>query len=98
MQSAVGDYSQQSLQLTLAGFYPPTSFVIWNESLAWSPVPYHVDDDHRVIAVNAEICPNYRKGWHKYVYNSLFIRFQFGNRLSTKHYRRRKSCTMQSDR
>lgn len=29
-----------SLQLVLAGLYPPVADEIWNTELKWSPVPY----------------------------------------------------------
>ncbi|VDN35435.1 unnamed protein product [Gongylonema pulchrum] len=35
---------QMTLQVIMAGFYPPDTFAEWNHALEWSPVPYTIDD------------------------------------------------------
>lgn len=34
------DRTKMSLALVLAGLYPPTGKLRWNEGLNWQPVPY----------------------------------------------------------
>uniref|UniRef100_A0A915PPW3 Uncharacterized protein n=1 Tax=Setaria digitata TaxID=48799 RepID=A0A915PPW3_9BILA len=35
---------QMTLQVVMAGLYPPDAFAEWNHALEWSPVPYTIDD------------------------------------------------------
>lgn len=34
------DRAQVSLQLFLAGLFPPIDALIWNKDLLWQPIPY----------------------------------------------------------
>ncbi|XP_058795092.1 testicular acid phosphatase homolog [Phymastichus coffea] len=38
--SSVEDRTKTTMELVLAGLYPPTAGTIWNSSLLWSPVPF----------------------------------------------------------
>ncbi|XP_031783095.1 venom acid phosphatase Acph-1 isoform X2 [Nasonia vitripennis] len=60
--SSYNDRTKMSLQLVLAGLYPPTAGQIWNENLRWQPIPtYYVPQKADVLLKANEM--------HKY--NSL---------------------------
>lgn len=53
---------QMTLQVIMAGFYPPDTFAEWNHALEWTPVPYTIDDTMlRMYAVRN--CPASEEAW-----------------------------------
>jgi len=51
-----------TLQCALAGIFPPKDFSKWNSFLAWTPVPYQIDDPMlRMYAVSP--CPTSDAAW-----------------------------------
>lgn len=56
-QSTNVDRTKMSLQLVLAGLYPPTKGQIWNPNLLWMPIPTHYVPDEVAITLNFQYCP-----------------------------------------
>lgn len=61
------DYNRTkaSLELVLAGLFPPRSEQIWNQALMWQPVPYNYvsrNEDKILLGVS---CPNYLSLYEK---------------------------------
>lgn len=51
------DRTKMSLQLVLAGLFPPTSEQIWNKEILWQPIPIirqPIEDDH---ILRPGVCP-----------------------------------------
>uniref|UniRef100_A0A914CD73 Uncharacterized protein n=1 Tax=Acrobeloides nanus TaxID=290746 RepID=A0A914CD73_9BILA len=59
--SSSANRCQMTLQVTLAGLYPPRSFALWNLALDWSPVPYAIDDP--MLRMYAVKCPKSDEAW-----------------------------------
>ncbi|XP_075222503.1 testicular acid phosphatase homolog [Lycorma delicatula] len=59
-QSSDVDRTKMSLQLVLAGLYPPTKIQQWNSALIWQPIPIHFEpyNEDKLIMV-AIPCPRY---------------------------------------
>ncbi|KAJ8966361.1 hypothetical protein NQ317_011936 [Molorchus minor] len=57
------DYNRtkMSLQLVLAGLFPPSSEQIWEESIPWQPVPYNYLPKYEDKVLLGVLCPNYLK-------------------------------------
>uniref|UniRef100_A0A914DNG7 Uncharacterized protein n=1 Tax=Acrobeloides nanus TaxID=290746 RepID=A0A914DNG7_9BILA len=52
---------QMTLQLALAGLYPPKTFATWKPNINWTPVPYTIDDP--MLRMYAIKCPKSDKVW-----------------------------------
>nr|AQS60691.1 prostatic acid phosphatase-like isoform X1 [Sogatella furcifera] len=54
------DRTKMSMQLVLAGLYPPTDAQLWNKELNWQPIPskYEPLDQDKLLLVNIP-CPRY---------------------------------------
>ncbi|RZF39400.1 hypothetical protein LSTR_LSTR000921 [Laodelphax striatellus] len=54
------DRTKMSMQLVLAGLYPPTAAQLWNRDLSWQPIPFKYEalDQDKLLLVNIP-CPRY---------------------------------------
>ena len=51
------DRTKMSLQLVLAGLYPPTNLTKWSDSIEWSPIPtFYEPFNHTFLYANYK-CP-----------------------------------------
>ncbi|GLV41157.1 uncharacterized protein CBL_04681 [Carabus blaptoides fortunei] len=57
------DRTKNSLQLVLAGLWPPSKDQIWNEKLLWQPIVFNYKSTHEDILLGdaSRICPAYMK-------------------------------------
>ncbi|RZC33739.1 venom acid phosphatase Acph-1-like, partial [Asbolus verrucosus] len=81
------DYNRTkaSLQLVLAGLFPPKAEEIWNDELNWQPIPYNyvpTSRDKILIGVN---CPNYVKLYNQHIV-SVKQQTEFDNYKSIFNY------------
>ncbi|XP_020279226.1 testicular acid phosphatase homolog [Pseudomyrmex gracilis] len=53
------DRTKTSLNLMLAGLYPPTSVQMWNPNLAWFPIPTHYAPMESNNLLKYFVCPKY---------------------------------------
>lgn len=55
--------TKMSLQLLLAGFFPPKGTPLeWNKSLNWLPIPYNYEDlDKDTLLLVRTTCPRYHE-------------------------------------
>nr|AVZ66237.1 venom acid phosphatase [Sclerodermus guani] len=53
------DRTKMSLQLVLAGLYPPQGDLIWNKNLLWQPIPTHYLPSYADVLMIPEECPKY---------------------------------------
>ncbi|XP_022919448.2 venom acid phosphatase Acph-1-like [Onthophagus taurus] len=52
--------NKASLELVLAGLFPPTRDITWNKNLLWEPIPYDsVEKSKNKLFLTAVACPNY---------------------------------------
>ncbi|XP_066147759.1 venom acid phosphatase Acph-1-like [Euwallacea fornicatus] len=76
------DYNRTkaSLQLVLAGLFPPNEEQMWNRNLMWQPVPYNYAPRNQDRILNAVLCPNflnmYRKVQESWEMRSHFKKFR----------------------
>lgn len=56
------DRTLMSAQANLAGLYPPVATDVWNENLAWQPIPIHsVPENMDAVLAAKKPCPVYDK-------------------------------------
>lgn len=57
-QSTDVDRTKMSLQLVLAGLFPPIGLQKWNSGLDWQPIPTHYEslDQDKVINFKCLLC------------------------------------------
>ncbi|KAK9700565.1 Histidine phosphatase superfamily (branch 2) [Popillia japonica] len=56
------DRTKASLQLVLAGLFPPKDCDIWNDQLDWQPIPFNVDNKFlERITNHPEFLPTYNR-------------------------------------
>ncbi|KAJ8951020.1 hypothetical protein NQ318_006405 [Aromia moschata] len=55
------DYNRtkMSLQLVLAGLFPPSSEQLWEEKILWQPIPYNYLPKYEDKILLGVLCPNY---------------------------------------
>ncbi|KAK6112539.1 Histidine phosphatase (branch 2) family protein [Brugia pahangi] len=76
MQNEVAFYTsstnrcQMTLQVVMAGFYPPDTFAEWNHALEWSPVPYTIDDSMLQMH-SIPNCNTTQRAWEPIIYDNL---------------------------
>ncbi|KAJ8966359.1 hypothetical protein NQ317_011934 [Molorchus minor] len=71
--------TKMSLELVLAGMFPPVGDQIFEPALLWQPIPYNyqpVDKDKILLGTN---CPNYAKFYNKLT-NSNTLKKEFAKR------------------
>lgn len=63
------DYNRTkaSLELVLAGLFPPVKEEIWNDQLLWQPIPYNYEDKYSDKILLGTYCPNYIKLENEYL-------------------------------
>ncbi|VDK72520.1 unnamed protein product [Litomosoides sigmodontis] len=61
---------QMTLQIVMAGFYPPDTFAEWNHALEWSPVPYTIDDP-MLQMYSVPNCSITQQAWEPIVHDNL---------------------------
>lgn len=61
VEARTTDYNRTkaSLQLVLAGLYPPKEEQIWNPQLAWQPIPYNYLPRSEDRILMGHLCPNF---------------------------------------
>ncbi|XP_063704705.1 prostatic acid phosphatase [Culicoides brevitarsis] len=60
------DRTLMSAQANLAGLYPPKGKDIWNDEVAWQPIPVHtVQEKHDKVLAAKKSCPAYDYGLRK---------------------------------
>jgi len=62
--SSSAERCQQTLQSVMAGFFEPKGRSMWNDNLAWQPVPYEINDP--LLRMYNVKCPHYDE-----VYNGI---------------------------
>ncbi|KAM3728422.1 Testicular acid phosphatase [Dirofilaria immitis] len=61
---------QMTLQVVMAGFYPPDTFAEWNHALEWSPVPYTIDDV--MLRMHSALnCSTTERAWKPIIHDNL---------------------------
>nr|XP_022919860.1 venom acid phosphatase Acph-1-like isoform X1 [Onthophagus taurus] len=61
------DRTQCSLQLFLAGLYPPRNKLVWDPALLWQPIPYITTNiEHDSILQAFTFNPNYKIAYREY--------------------------------
>ncbi|XP_043476904.1 venom acid phosphatase Acph-1-like [Leptopilina heterotoma] len=58
-RSTIYDSTKVSLQLVLAGLYPPDSSQIWNSSIKWQPIPFEYEPETDDILLTSIKCSRY---------------------------------------
>ncbi|CAG9534345.1 unnamed protein product [Cercopithifilaria johnstoni] len=61
---------QMTLQVVMAGFYPPDTFAEWNHALEWSPVPYTIDDS-MLRTYSLPNCSIIEQAWEPIIHDNL---------------------------
>lgn len=81
-QSSDTDRTLMSVQVNLAGLFPPKKNQVWNSELLWLPIPIHttpVTSDNLIAPAIPE-CPSYHKAFDQYVASSEMKMFRETNR------------------
>ncbi|OZC10157.1 histidine acid phosphatase [Onchocerca flexuosa] len=61
---------QMTLQVVMAGFYPPDTFAEWNHALEWSPVPYTIND--LMLETHSTLnCSATQRAWEPIIHDNL---------------------------
>lgn len=55
------DRTKMSLQLALAGLYPPSKAQSWHQSLPWLAIPTHYAPERLDVLLKPQSCPKYAK-------------------------------------
>ncbi|EFO25144.1 hypothetical protein LOAG_03339 [Loa loa] len=61
---------QMTLQVVMAGLYPPDTFAEWNHALEWSPVPYIIDDP-MLRMYSVPNCSTSQRAWEPIIHDNL---------------------------
>ncbi|VDN05560.1 unnamed protein product [Thelazia callipaeda] len=61
---------QMTLQVIMAGLYPPDTFGEWNHALEWSPVPYTIDDP-MLRTYSIPNCTAIQRAWEPIAHDNL---------------------------
>nr|CAI5846178.1 unnamed protein product [Callosobruchus analis] len=74
VRSTDKDRALMSAYASLAGLYPPQGYQVWNENLAWQPIPVHtipreIDD----VIVEKRNCPKYSALLNDTINSDFFI-------------------------
>nr|CAH7742758.1 unnamed protein product [Callosobruchus chinensis] len=74
VRSTDKDRALMSAYATLAGLYPPQGFQVWNDELAWQPIPVHtipreIDD----VIVEKRTCPKYTTLLNETINSDFYI-------------------------
>ncbi|XP_972663.2 venom acid phosphatase Acph-1 [Tribolium castaneum] len=59
--------TKMSLELVLAGLFPPLESDVFSPGLNWQPVPYEIDDGIDLIRVPAMYCTTYLQQYYRYI-------------------------------
>ncbi|KAL1506684.1 hypothetical protein ABEB36_006004 [Hypothenemus hampei] len=70
--------TKASLELVLAGLYPPRREQIWNNQLMWQPIPYNFAPRAQDSLLMGILCPKYVEMYQE-VLNSIVMQKQFKN-------------------
>ncbi|XP_058795084.1 venom acid phosphatase Acph-1-like [Phymastichus coffea] len=63
--STNSDRTKMSLQLVLAGLYPPTARTSWSDKINWLPIPTYYDKDEDNFLTVYYTCDEYLKLYHQ---------------------------------
>nr|CAH7742756.1 unnamed protein product [Callosobruchus chinensis] len=74
VRSTDKDRTLMSAYANLAGLYPPQGFQVWNDELAWQPIPVHtipreIDD----VIVEKRTCPKYTTLLNETINSDFYI-------------------------
>ncbi|XP_051154414.1 venom acid phosphatase Acph-1-like isoform X2 [Leptopilina boulardi] len=58
-RSTMYDWTKVSLELVLAGLYPPDSLQIWDSSINWQPIPFQYEPETKDVLLTSMNCPRY---------------------------------------
>ncbi|XP_060531198.1 venom acid phosphatase Acph-1-like [Cylas formicarius] len=81
------DYNRTkaSLQLALAGLFPPKAEQVWNNDLPWQPVPYNFLPRAQDNVLLGVLCPNYLRQYERVV-NSAEMKKKLKKHKQTLNY------------
>lgn len=51
------DRTKMSLQIVLAGLFPPSELQMWNPEFPWMPIPIHYTPEPLDTTMKGELCP-----------------------------------------
>lgn len=73
IQSTDVDRTLMSALSNLAGMFPPKGKDIWNEGLAWQPIPIHtIPENEDSVLANKKPCPAYKYALSKLLHTEFF--------------------------
>ena len=56
-----------SLELVLAGLFPPLESDIFTEGLNWQPIPFNVEQQEELIGIPLIYCSNFVRQYYKFM-------------------------------
>lgn len=97
VQSTDVDRTLMSVESNLAGFFPPHDEQLWNEEIAWQPIPVHTipEADDYVLA-GKKRCPRYDYAYQKYTESPAYVKIMSKYRELFKYIEQNSGKTIRT--